>query len=84
MQQGEEIGLFTSSVMWGVWAEDEYFTHHTRRKSNFTSCCTSYFLYQRYIKSPFCLCKWGGLGDQAFEEKMFEKTFWNWKFSKKI
>ena len=28
MQQGEEIGLFVSSVMWAVWAEDEYFTHY--------------------------------------------------------
>ena len=35
MRCGEEIELFTSSVMWAVWAEAEYFTHHTRRKFNF-------------------------------------------------
>ena len=42
MQQGEEIGLFMSSVMWTVWAEDcthhkkrKYSTHHKRRQSNF-------------------------------------------------
>ena len=32
---GEEIELFTLSVMWAVWAEEEYLTHHTRRKFNF-------------------------------------------------
>ena len=35
MQQGEEIELFTLSVMWAVWAEDEYSTHHKRQKSYF-------------------------------------------------
>ena len=29
MQQGEEIGIFTSSVMWAVQAEDEYSTYNT-------------------------------------------------------
>ena len=24
MQQEEEIGLFTSSMMWAAWAEEEY------------------------------------------------------------
>ena len=32
MRCGEEIELFTSSVMWAVWIEEEY---HTRLKSNF-------------------------------------------------
>ena len=35
MRCGEEIELFTSSVMWAVWAEEKYFTPDTRRKSNF-------------------------------------------------
>ena len=35
MRCGEEIEIFTSSVMWEVWAEEQYFTHHTRRKFNF-------------------------------------------------
>ena len=35
MRCGEEIELFTSSVMWAVWAEEENLTHHTRRKFNF-------------------------------------------------
>ena len=35
MQQEEEIEFFTSSVMWAIWAEDKYFTHHTRRILNF-------------------------------------------------
>ena len=35
MRYGEEIKLSTSSVMSVVWAEEEYLTHHTRRKSNF-------------------------------------------------
>ena len=35
MRCGEEIESFTSSVMWAVWAEEEYLTHHTRRKFNF-------------------------------------------------
>ena len=35
MPCGEQIELFTSSVMWAVWAEEEYLTHYTRRKFNF-------------------------------------------------
>ena len=35
MRYEEEIELFTSSVMWAVWAEEKYLTHHTRQKFNF-------------------------------------------------
>ena len=35
MHCGEEIELLTLSMMWTVWAEEEYLTYHTRRKSNF-------------------------------------------------
>ena len=35
MRCGEEIELFTSSLMWAVWVEEEYLSHHTRRKFNF-------------------------------------------------
>ena len=35
MRCGQEIELFTSSVIWAVWAEEEYLTHHTRRKFSF-------------------------------------------------
>ena len=35
MRCGEGIKLFTSSVMWVVWAQEEYLTHHTRREFDF-------------------------------------------------
>ena len=49
------------------------YTSHDR-KSNFDRLLhIIFFITQRYIKSPFCVCKRGGIGGKALEKKNFGK-----------
>ena len=74
MRYGEEIGLFTSSVMRAVWAKDEYFTHHTRRKSNLDRLLHIIFFITQIFK-VLCLCKRGDIEAKALEKKNLYKNF---------
>ena len=98
MRCGEEIGLFTSSVMWAVWAEEEYLTHHTRRKYNFDRLlCIVFFITQiRFISvneeasrvkfgKKFWKKKfWKQILEKKFWEKILEKKFWEKNFGNKF
>ena len=75
MRCGEGIKLFTSSVMWAVWIEEE--SHET--KVQFRPLAVYHIFRNTDTYSPFCLCQRGSIASKAFK-----KNFWKKYFRKKI
>ena len=71
MQQRGQIGLFTSSVSSMSRRQVFYTPHETKDQ------------FHRHIKSPFCLCKRGGIERKALEKKNFGKIIFEKKNKKK-
>ena len=80
MRCGEGIKLFTSSVMWAVWTEEE--SHET--KLQFRPLAVNHIFHNTYTDSPFCLCKRGGIDSKALKKKVWEKKFWKKNFEKQF
>ena len=90
MRCGEGIKLFTSSVMWAVWTEEEL----QETKVQFRPLAYHIF-HNTYTSSPFCLCKRQGIDSKAckknfekswkknFEKKILKNKFWEKNFEKK-
>ena len=79
MRCGEGIKLFTSSVMWAVWTEEE--SHET--KVQFRPLAYHIF-HNTNTYSPFCLCKRGGIENKPLKKKILEKKFWKKNLEKKL
>ena len=66
MRCGEGIKLFTSSMVWAVWTEEE--SHET--KVQFRPFAYHIF-HNTDTYSSFCLCKGGGIESEALKKKIF-------------
>ena len=75
MQQGEEIGLFTSSDVCNIGRRRALYTSQ-ETKVQFWPLAAYHIFHNRYIKSPFCFCKRGGIEVKALEKKnIYNKIF---------
>ena len=82
MRCGEEIELCTSSMMWAVWIEEENFTHHTRRKSNFDRLLYIIFVITQIHRVRFVSVKGEATRVKPSKKKKKLKESWKKVFRK--